>query len=74
LLYDLPRLRDSLAIDFEGRTLPVPDLGLLRVLVAAGTLVRSVALYARLDGRDHVIVVGIDIELLGGEDGDADDL
>jgi len=72
LLYELPRLRDSLAIDFEGRSLPVPDLEPLRVVIAAGALVRSVALYARLDVDGHVVVVAIDIERRTEGEGDDD--
>jgi hypothetical protein len=72
LLYDLPRLRDSLAADFEGRTLPVPDLEPLRVLIAAGTLVRSVALYVWLDPTGQVIVVAVDIERRTEDDVDED--
>lgn len=63
LLYDLPRLRDSLASAYEESTLPVPDLAPIRVLVGAGTLVAAVALYAFLDARDFVVVVSIEIEM-----------
>ena len=63
LLYDLPRLRDSLASAYEESTLPVPDLVPIRVLVGAGTLVAAAALYAFLDAHDYVVVVSIDIEM-----------
>ena len=62
LLYDLPRLRDLLARDFERNTHPVDGAEPVRVLIQAGTLVRSVAMYAisTPDGAVDVIAVDID--------------
>ncbi len=66
LLYEVPRLRDRLADDFEANTLGVDDAAPLRVLIAAGTLVRSVALYAFVaeDGNIDVIAVDLDTSAL----------
>jgi hypothetical protein len=62
LLYDLPRLRDTLAAHFDSATVPVPGYEPLRVLIAAGTLVASVALYALLGSNGDIFVVALEIE------------
>jgi hypothetical protein len=62
MLHDLPRLRDVLSSDFEANTLPVPEHFPLRVLVATGTLVASVAVYALLSASDEVVVIALEIE------------
>ena len=61
LLYELPRIRDLLAADFEGNTLPA-DEPPVRVFVGAGALVESVALYAIVapDGAVEVIWLLVD--------------
>jgi hypothetical protein len=61
LLYELPRIRDLLAADFEGNTLPA-DEPPVRLFVGAGALVRSVALYSLVapDGAVEVIWLLID--------------
>lgn len=61
LLYDLPRIRDLLATDFERNTIPA-DLSEMRVYVGAGTLVRSVALYAIIAEDDAVEVIWLLID------------
>lgn len=63
LLYELPRLRDQLASDFVGNRLSLPGLAPLRMMIAAGALVHSVALYAYLDAHDDVAVVALDVAL-----------
>jgi hypothetical protein len=63
LLYDLPRLRDLLARDFEGNTQAVEGAEPVRVLIQAGTLVRSVALYAIAAPDGVVDVIAVDIDL-----------
>jgi hypothetical protein len=62
MLHDLPRLRDALSSDFEANTMPVPEHFPLRVLVARGTLVASVAVYALLSAGDEVVVIALEIE------------
>ena len=68
LLYELPRLRDQLASDFVGNTLSLPGLAPVRLMIAAGALVHSVALYAYLDANDDVAVVALDVELRNGDE------
>ena len=43
--------------------MPVPDHAPLRVLVGAGTLVASVAVYALLSSIDEVVVIALEIEM-----------
>ena len=54
LLFDLPRIRDLLASDFEANTFPIEDSD-LRAFVGAGMLVPSIVLYGYSD--DVAIVV-----------------
>ncbi len=68
LLYELPRLRDQLASDFVGNTLAFPGLAPLRMMIATGTLVHSVAIYAYIDANDDVVVVALDIALHTGDE------
>ena len=65
LLYELPRLRDQLASDFETNTLAVAGAEPLRVLIEAGTLVRVVAVYALISSDDSVEVIGLDLDVSG---------
>ena len=62
LLYDLPPIRDLLASNFERNTLEVIGAEPVRVLIGAGTLVRSVAVYAYLESDEMIAVLAIDIE------------
>ncbi len=68
LLYELPRLRDQLASDFVGNTLSLAGFAQLRMLIATGTLVHSVAIYAYIDENDDVAVVALDIALRTGDE------
>ena len=68
LLYELPRLRDQLASDFVGNTLSVPGLAPVRMLIATGTLVHTVAIYAYLDENDDVVVIALDIPVGTGDE------
>jgi len=61
LLYELPRIRDLLASDFEGNTLPA-DEPPVRLYVGAGTLVKSVALYAVVAADEAVEVIWLLID------------
>lgn len=56
LLYELPRIRDLLAADFERNTLPA-DEPPVRLYIGSGTLVGYIALYAVVadDGAVEVI-------------------
>ncbi len=58
LLHDLPRIRDQLAADFEGNTLPTED-DPLRVWVGSGVVVSNVALFAYIAGDDTVEVISL---------------
>jgi len=64
LLYDLPRLRDLLADDYESNTLEVHRCDDLRILVQSGTLVRTVALYVTATPLE-VLVLDVEIERFG---------
>ena len=68
LLYDLPRLRDQLSADFVGNTLSLPGLAPLRMMIATGTLMHSVALYAYVDANDDVAVVALDVAMRTGDE------
>ena len=61
LLIDVPRLRDRLAIDFWGSTLPTEDPD-VRVIVAASMLFHAVALYAVELPDGHVEVVWLSFD------------
>lgn len=63
LLYDLPPIRDLLAIGFERNTLEIAGAEPLRVLIGSGTLVHAVAVYAYLASDETVAVIGIEIQL-----------
>ena len=56
LLYELPRIRDLLASDFERNTLPAEEPP-VRLYVGTGTLVKSVALYAVIAADEAVEVI-----------------
>ena len=56
LLYDLPRIRDQLAADFEGNTLAAED-DPVRVWVGSGVVVTNVALFAYIADDDSVEVI-----------------
>lgn len=60
LLLELPAVRDRLAVDFKGNTLPTDDPD-VRVYVGAGVLVTRFAMFASL-GRDAVEVFWIVID------------
>ncbi|MEQ1700155.1 MAG: hypothetical protein ABMA25_08595, partial [Ilumatobacteraceae bacterium] len=61
LLFDLPPLRDRLARDYEGQTLPTDD-DAVRVCISRGVLVQSVALFAQL-AVDDAVEVWLSIDL-----------
>jgi hypothetical protein len=58
LLYDLPRIRDQLADNFEGNTLPA-DEEPVRVWVGSGVVVSNVAVFAHVAGDDAVEVISL---------------
>ena len=64
LLYELPRLRDLLADDYESNTLEVDGWDELRILVQGGTLLQTVALYATATPLEAV-VLSVEIEQFG---------
>lgn len=63
LVYDLPPMRDLLASSFEQSTVTVSGAPGMAVHLGKGTLVRAVAVYARLLADDCVEVVGLEIDL-----------
>lgn len=60
-LHDLTAMIDTLADDYEGSTLPVPDTD-VRVLVTAGMTVSYVAIYVRLRVDGTVEVLSLDLD------------
>lgn len=60
LLYDLPRIRDRLASDFEHSTLATDDPD-IRVYISSGVLVATVAIYA-IATHDVVEVISLTVE------------
>ena len=62
LLYDLPPIRDLLAVDFDRSTTSVANAGDLRVFLGIGTLVRGVAIYALVASDDQIDVVGLELD------------
>lgn len=58
LLYDLPRIRDQLASDFEGNTLPADETP-LRVWVGSGVVVSNAAIFAYVDDENTVEVISL---------------
>lgn len=60
LLYDVPRVRDRLADDFEGNTLATDDPD-VRVYIGSGLLVPTVAVFA-VCVDDVVEVIWISIQ------------
>lgn len=65
LVLEAPRLRDRLAADFEGSTMPTDDPE-VRVAIGAGTIIPYVALYACIaaDGAVEVFWLSIDLSAL----------
>lgn len=63
LLYEMPRVIESLALDYEGVTLPVEGVTDLRVLVTTGMLVRHIAVYAMVAADGAIDIVGIEVDL-----------
>ena len=63
LSYELPPIMELLAEDFEGNTLPVPDLPTVRVIVRVGVLVSRVAVYAALADDDAVELLDVALDL-----------
>jgi hypothetical protein len=61
LLLDLPRVRDRLAADYEGNTLPTDDPD-VRVYVGAGVLVSRFAIFVALEA-DTVEAFWLSIDL-----------
>ena len=62
LLYEIPRLIERLAIDFEINTIPVDGAPELRVLITSGILVAFIAAYATLATDGAIDLVGLEIE------------
>lgn len=62
LVFDIPPLRDRLARNFEGETLPTVEPS-IRVCIGGGVLVRHVALFAQLDADGSVGVVWLSLDM-----------
>ncbi|HYZ99457.1 MAG TPA: hypothetical protein VE575_11945 [Acidimicrobiales bacterium] len=62
LLHELPRIIDRLAQDYESVTLAVPSRPGLRVLITAGALVPTVAVYTVLAADGAVEIISLDID------------
>ena len=65
LVLEAPRLRDRLATDFEGSTMPTGDPD-VRVAIGAGTIIPYLALYAYIadDGAVEVFWLSLDFTAL----------
>jgi len=62
LVIDLPAIVERFATDFEGLPEFVEGVGVARVLVATGRLVRAVAVYGLLVADDSVELIGIELD------------
>ena len=62
LVIDLPAIVERFATDFEGLPEFVEGVGVARVLVATGRLVRAVAVYGLLVADDSVELIGIEFD------------
>lgn len=62
LLHDLPPIIDRLAEDYECSTLAVPSLPGVRVLITAGALVPTVAVYTVVAADDAVEVIYLELD------------
>jgi hypothetical protein len=61
LLHEIPPIIDRLAESYESVTLSVESLPNVRVLITAGALVPTIALYTTLAADDAVQVLYLDI-------------
>ena len=62
LVIDLPAIVERFATDFEGLPEFMEGVGVARVLVATGRLVRVVAVYGLLVADDSVELIGIELD------------
>ncbi len=58
----MPRIIDQLADDFAAATLPVDDESRIRMLIASGSLVAFIVVYATAADDDAVEVVWLELE------------
>jgi hypothetical protein len=63
LLHDMPRIIDRLADDFETATLPVDEEPRIRMLIASGSLVAFIVVYATLAADGAVEILSLELEL-----------
>lgn len=63
LLYEMPRLIERLATDYEGVTLPVESEPGLRVLITSGILVSHIAVYATVAADEAVDILALELDL-----------
>ena len=63
LLYEMPRLIERLATDYEGVTLPVESEPGLRVLITSGILVGHIAVYATVAADEAVDILALKLDL-----------
>jgi hypothetical protein len=66
LLHDLPTILDRLAEDYESATLAVPSLPGVRVLIAAGALVPTFAVYTVVAADEAVEVIHLELDDIPG--------
>ena len=62
LLHDLAPIIDRLADDYESSTIEVPGAPGVRVLLAGGTLVPFIAVYATLAEDDGVDIIDVGLD------------
>ena len=65
LLHDLAPIIDRLADDYEGSTVDVPGAPGVRVLLAGGTMVPFIAVYATLADDDGVDIIDLGLDRRG---------
>ena len=63
LLHDMPRIIDRLADDFETATLPVDEEPRIRMLIASGSLVAFLVVYATIAADGVVEILSLDVEI-----------
>ena len=61
-LHDMPRIIDRLADDFESATVPVDEEPRIRMLIASGSLVAFLVVYATIAADGAVEILSLDLE------------
>src|SRR5262245_29231158 len=62
LVLDLPALVEQFATDFERLPEVIEGVGVARVLIATGRLVRAVAVYGLLSADGSIDLIGVELD------------